>query len=1164
MTLRRRLSCRFSKVLPWNVVQAVNNGMLFSGLLIGSLLCWPHYAQAQVNMAPMPSPVEGEYALVALRVEFQPDNNPFTSGNGTFGPGSIPYLEELTTNIDPLPHDAGYVKSHLDFAATYFAKQSAGRVSIKTFVLPEVVRVSKPMEAYSPVGENPTNEPIAELTHEAWLLSGALGSHQSTLQSILAQGIAPEKIIFVMVHAGIGRDIELTGTTLEKTPQDLPSVFLDQQALVDLEASPNGGGFGGVGFRGAISTGVPGLEVTHGMLIPRTQTRKGFYINNEPFLVPLSINGMLSAQIGSFFGLPDLFNTQSGESGIGRFGLMDGAGIFAVAGLFPPNMSAWEKQWLGWVEPQSVAEEDFSSFGLASVSLAAAREGLEGDVLRLETLAADYFLIENRHRNPSGELIKLTFRMPNGSEEVITRTATDSLFSIQVEGFDQSLPKGVLVDVSHYDVALPGGLDVGEDQEEGTDDDRALLGGVLIWHVQPGKIAAALAQGKGINDDPDSRGVDLEEADGAQDIGFQTQVGVTIFDATGSAFDFWWNGNDARVVRPGGQDIQLYANRFDASTLPSNHTALGAPTWFELSDFSDVQPVATFSLRKVTETQDQAWIQRLFVSSTHDPLPHNDGQFNHKMALFDLAPFDLASWESSSWSFAWFATTNALWELQWPKTTGSYGSGSVQLQKVADGSFGAPLFDGERLLVGRLKDDETVIMAFECSETAGCSDGQTVATPLWETTLSNQPTPNLIASLRRADEHTIAALYSTWRVDTRTGESLVTLGQPFLENRIDGYRAKWTGSTIDLQTPSGAGSIPTSKDLMRLLEPLYSNDTSLEQGFQAPSLHWIERRRADGERLGFDLILSAEGQVRWIDLTKPVSQWVATPLTNHGELPTSITAWMDVDQDHSLDWVYPQSGESTWAAVNLEGGLANGFPWSSQDPLLEGTRWINRPLGFRLKNVPEEDATGNTATSSTDILALPHTLNGSIALYPVAITPSPTTLRPISLGSSPNSINDTKHSLKLAFVGDELVSVSPSGEVVLYRLPADAEVTLGQSITPWAGFGTASTLLDGSTTIEPKERLLHVDEVYNWPNPANEETVIRAMTSSAATIQVHVITMAGVTRFKGEFSSFGVAPAELTIDTSNWSSGVYVVRVTARSTDGSSKDQHQFNLAIIR
>jgi hypothetical protein len=494
---------------------------------------------------------------------------------------------------------------------------------------------------------------------------------------------------------------------------------------------------------------VPDLEVTHGMLIPRTQTRKGFYINDEPFLVPLSINGMLSAQIGSFFGLPDMFNTESGESGIGRFGLMDGAGIFAVAGLFPPNMSAWEKQWLGWVEPQSVSEEDFSSFGSASVSLAAARNDLEGDVLRLETLAADYFLIENRHRNPSSQLIELTFRMPDGAEDVITRPATDSLFSVQIEGFDQSLPKGVLVDVSHYDVALPGGLDVGEDQEEGTEDDRALMGGVLIWHVQPGKISTALAQGKGLNDDPEARGVDLEEADGAQDIGFQTQVGVTTFDATGSAFDFWWNGNDARVVRPGGQDIQLYANRFDATTIPSNHTTLGAPTWFELSDFSDAQPVTTFSLRKATERQDQAWLQRLFVESLEElnqsleEQPADDvasiSMASPDIATPEIQTSDMASWESDSWSYAWFASHQALWELQWPKTTGSYGSGSVQLQKVANGTYGTPLFDGERLLVGRLKEDATEVMAFACSEPAGCSDGQTGAAPLWETTLSNQP-----------------------------------------------------------------------------------------------------------------------------------------------------------------------------------------------------------------------------------------------------------------------------------------------------------------------------------------------------------------------------------------------------------------------------------------
>ncbi len=1104
--------------------------------------------------------VEGEYALVALRVEFQPDENPYTSGNGTFGPGSIPYLEELSTNIDPLPHDAAYVKSHLDFAATYFERQSIGRVSMITLVLPEIVRVSKPMEAYSPIGESPTNEPLAELTHEAWSLSASIGAHQSALQGVLAQGIPAENVIFVMVHAGIGRDIELTGTTLEKTPQDLPSVFLDQDALVELSTSPNGGGFAGSGFDGAISTGVPGLSVTHGMLIPRTQTRKGFYINNEPFLVPLSINGMLSAQIGSYFGLPDLFNTQTGESGIGRFGLMDGAGIFAVAGLFPPNLSAWEKQWLGWVEPQSVSEEQFSSFGLASVSLAAARGQTPGDVLRIETLAADYFLVENRHRNPSGEPITLTFRLPDGTEQIITRSATDSLFSVQVEGFDQSLPKGVLVDVSHYDVALPGGLDVGEDEEAGTADDRALLGGVLLWHIQPGKIAEALQAGVGINDNPESRGVDLEEADGAQDIGYQTQVGVTIFDPSGSAFDFWWRGNDARVIRPGSQDIQLYANRFDGGSTPSNHSALGAPTWFELFDFSDTQPVATFSLRRATESQDLPWLQRLYVNTTQDPIPPSMYHAGH----------DLVSWESSSWSFAWFATTNALWELQWPATTGSYGSGSVQLQKVAEGSYGSLLFDGDQLIASHMHEGQTMVKAFPCQEMTGCSSGQALTQPAWET-----PVPSLRGPLRLVDENIIAALYSTWHLDVTTGEALATLGQPVLQNRIDGYEARWIGSSIEIESPSASGRVMMEKELFALLDASFSSTGEPIPSVHPPMLHWIQRRDASGERVGYDLVVYVEGTVSRIDLTEDSQQWSLRPLNrslNPSATSSSLgTSWMDLDQDQTLDWIYPHEGDFMWTATNLEGAVVDGFPWTSQSPLLANTTWIDRPLGLRLNErsssnggTGESNNTSGSILSSTAIVALPHYLDGTIALEPLAMSMPSSRLRPVSLGSSSGSPGEVAASLQLAFVGDELVSVSPSGEVVLYRLPANSDVAMGQSFTSWAGKGSASTLLEGVASEQPADRLLVIDDVYNWPNPASDETIIRAMTTSPATVQVHVITMAGVTRYKGELQTRGIAPAEIPIDTSEWSSGIYIVRVSARSADGTLKDHHQFNLAIIR
>ena len=1158
MTLRRRLTCRFSGTLPKNVVQVVYKGLLLG--LVGWVSAWSSISHAQDRVEQLPPVVEGEYALVALRVEFQPDENPYTSGNGTFGPGSIPYLEELSTNIDPLPHDASYVKSHLDFAATYFERQSIGRVSMITLVLPEIIRVSKPMEAYSPIGDSPTNEPLAELTHEAWSMSASLGAHQSALQGVLDQGIPAENVIFVMVHAGIGRDIELSGTTLEKTPQDLPSVFLDQEALVELSASPNGGGFAESGFDGSITTGVPGLNVTHGMLIPRTQTRKGFYINNEPFLVPLSINGMLSAQIGSYFGLPDLFNTQTGESGIGRFGLMDGAGIFAVAGLFPPNLSAWEKQWLGWVEPQTVSEEQFSSFGLASVSLAAAQGQTPGDVLRIETLAADYFLVENRHRNPSGEPISLTFRLPDGTEQIITRSATDSLFSVQVEGFDQSLPKGVLVDVSHYDVALPGGLDVGEDGEAGTTDDRDLLGGVLVWHIQPGKIAEALRAGVGVNDNPESRGVDLEEADGAQDIGYQTQVGVTIFDPSGSAFDFWWRGNDARVIRPGSQDIQLFTNRFDGGSIPSNHSALGAPTWFELFDFSDTQPVATFSLRRATENQDLPWLQRLYVNHIQDPVPPLMYHVGH----------ELVSWESSSWSFAWFATTHALWELQWPATTGSYSSGSVQLQKVAEGSYGSLLFDGNQLIASYMHEGQTMLKAFPCQELTGCSTGLEFTKPTWET-----PVPSLRGPLRFVDETTITSLYSTWHVDATTGEVLPSLGQPFLQNRIDGFEARWVGSSIDIQTPSASGRVMMQKDLFALLDASFSSTGQPNPSVHPPKLHWIQRRNTSGDTFGYDLVVYAEGTLSWIDLSEDSQQWTLRSLSrssNPAVFPSSVvTSWMDLDQDQTLDWIHTHESDVMWTATNLEGAVVDGFPWSSQSPLLTSTTWIDRPLGLRLNerlnsdgSTVESSTTSGSILSSTDIVALPHYIDGTIALEPLAMSTPSSRLRPVSLGSASGTPGEVSASLQFSFVGDELVSVSPSGEVALYRLPANADVAMGQSITPWAGKGSASTLLEGVASEQPADRLLLTNEVYNWPNPASDETNIRVLTSAAATVQVHVITMAGVTRYKGELQTRGIAPAEISIDTSDWSSGIYIVRVSARSADGTSKDHHQFNLAIIR
>jgi len=115
-------------------------------------------------------PAEGTLNLIAVMVEFQPDTNRFTSGNGTFEPGSIPYLEVPGTNIDALPHDRGYFEAHLKFAKNYFERLSNNRLTVNYQVLPNVYRLDRQMELYSPIGQDPDLSPLGTLVKEVWEL----------------------------------------------------------------------------------------------------------------------------------------------------------------------------------------------------------------------------------------------------------------------------------------------------------------------------------------------------------------------------------------------------------------------------------------------------------------------------------------------------------------------------------------------------------------------------------------------------------------------------------------------------------------------------------------------------------------------------------------------------------------------------------------------------------------------------------------------------------------------------------------------------------------------------------------------------------------------------------------------------------------------------------
>ncbi len=520
------------------------------------------------------SPVEGTLHIVGVMVEFQPDDNRFTSGNGTFEPGSIPYLDSPGTPVDALPHNRSYFEAHLEFSKNYFERMSDGVLEVEYHVLPDILRLEQEMAYYSPVGIDPDFSQLSGLTRDVWESVAEWETYIPNVQP-------GDNIAFVIFHAGIGRDIELTGTTLDRTPQDIPSVYLSQGALSNLLEDPSFSGF-------PIQNG--DILVTNSLIVPRTLSRSGEDVTGNRFVLPLSINGMLTAQIGSHLGLPDLFNTETGESGIGRFGLMDGAGIFAYNGLYPPEMSAWEKYYLGWADPFTIPSDQENSVNLPAVT-----QQRSNSLAKVELSTTEYYLIENRHRDPVGEGVTLTIQKPDGSTIDQTFTNNNTAFTNQESGFDELLEPGVIINVSNFDFALPGGLD-----EEGN---RELNGGILIWHIDESIIQQRFSQNAGINSIPDRKGVRLIEADGAQDIGRPISVGLFQNESNGSPFDFWWSGNNATVITQ-TESITLYQNRFGPDTTPTNRSNSGALSTFELYDFSDNLPNASFSIRPVEPYSD--------------------------------------------------------------------------------------------------------------------------------------------------------------------------------------------------------------------------------------------------------------------------------------------------------------------------------------------------------------------------------------------------------------------------------------------------------------------------------------------------------------------------------------------------------------------------------
>ena len=274
--------------------------------------------------------------------------------------------------------------------------------------------------------------------------------------------------------------------------------------------------------------------------------------------IELSLNGIMVKLFGNWLGLPDLFDTKTGNSGIGRWGMMD-QGSGNVSALVPAMPDAWSRVFMGWEEALDIVPSGIGdTVRVARFGYTSARQ-----IARFPITPYEYYLAENRDSDAESiGYVELKDR--NGR---LLRVNHDGDITVESDF-------RVAVEASHYDFGIPGS-------------------GILLWHIDEDVITSGL-EDNSVNTDPDHRGVDLVEADGAQDIGRSygfasagsgTELGVLE--------DAWYFNN--KEHRAANNDAQV--ERFSGRTNPSARFYDGAYTRLELTNFSTVDTVMTFVAR---------------------------------------------------------------------------------------------------------------------------------------------------------------------------------------------------------------------------------------------------------------------------------------------------------------------------------------------------------------------------------------------------------------------------------------------------------------------------------------------------------------------------------------------------------------------------------------
>ncbi|MBT7821857.1 MAG: hypothetical protein HN674_01845 [Candidatus Marinimicrobia bacterium] len=494
------------------------------------------------------SDITGDLRVCALRVSFQVDEDASTTGNGEFLFESNG-IDCGSYTIDSPPHDRSYFESQLTAINGYFKNVSYNNFGIdlaQSSVFPitenESYTLDNPMNYYNPYNEDEIQEErIVELFADAINKAFEIDEINFSMFDLV-----------IVFHAGIGQDFSLP--FLDPTPEDIPSTYIDSNMILAHLGSPN------------LTVGTH--NIPHGIILPESQNHLLFDIAEsmfsdatEPCEYQYGLTGTFALMTGFAVGLPPLWNIETGESGVGIFGLID-QGSNNGRGLVPAPPTAWTRVFAGWETPT------IANFG-PSINLPSRSEN---SLVKVPMNDFEYFLIENRnntiHNGISLDSMRFAIWKNNGENNYppYTEILQDS------SGLEKD-DNGVVVSVPNYDIGLPAS-------------------GLLIWHINESIINDGL-EDYSVNSNLSYLGVDLEESDGAQDIGYPS---IHFFSDPSSGYfgDMWFKGNTQyELANPSMEGL---SPEFGPFSFPSTKANNGSSTFITIGDISASSDTMAFTV----------------------------------------------------------------------------------------------------------------------------------------------------------------------------------------------------------------------------------------------------------------------------------------------------------------------------------------------------------------------------------------------------------------------------------------------------------------------------------------------------------------------------------------------------------------------------------------